>query len=458
MIARAVMIALAAGLACDGTTGGGGQGPHGPRDPADPPVIDAALAPAVPIDAAAAVDADAAPAPPAPALVAPPGSLDALFAALHAAEAHADDGRVLISVFGDSHTAGDWLTQRLRNVLQARFGDAGRGVVAAGKPPYSHYDQRDLQYGSTGSWKALIGGRRADPEPYGLLGFRVATKKKAEAWVEAAHVARFDVLYYKQPGGGPMDYRVDGGAWKTIKTKAAHASPETLAITAPDGAHRLTLRHGKQGTLDLFGIALERDQPGVVVDGMGIVGRRVGHLAAWDWSVIGQQLAKRDPRLVIVQYGTNEADDPELDLDRVAAQWDTVLGRIRAAAPGASVLVLGPPDMQRRAAGKACDKHRPSDGVETRPECQWKTPDALLKVIEVERAAAARAGVAFFDTFAAMGGGDHMDGWSHADPRVAYGDHVHFTSTGYGMWADALLAELLAAYDAGDAPAAGGGG
>lgn len=451
MIARALIAASAIALACDGTTGGGGQRPRGPRDT----TVDAAGAPA---DASGdAVDAAPTAPPPAPALVAPPGSLDAFFAGLRAAEAATADGRVLISVFGDSHTAGDWLTQRLRKVLQARFGDAGRGVVAAGKPPYSHYDQRDLAYGSSGSWKALIGGRRADPEPYGLLGFRVATKKKAEAWIEADHVARFDVLYYKQPGGGPMDYRVDGAAWTTVKTAATHAAPETLTITVPDGAHRLTLRHRKTGTLDIFGVALEREQPGVVVDGMGIVGRRVGHLAQWDWSVIGPQLARRDPRLVIVQYGTNEADDPGLDLDRVAAQWDVVLGHLHDYVPNASVLVLGPPDMQSRAAGKACDRHRPPAGTEPAPECQWKTPDALRQVIEVERAAAARAGVAFFDTFAAMGGGDHMDGWSNADPRIAYGDHVHFTATGYALWADALLGELLAQYAATGTATAGGG-
>jgi len=150
-----------------------------------------------------------------------------------------------------------------------------------------------------------------------------------------------------------MDYRVDDGAWTTVKTAAAHAAPETLSITIPDGAHRLTLRHGKKGTLDVFGVAIEREQPGVVVDGMGIVGRRVGHLAQWDWSVIGPQLARRDPRLVIVQYGTNEADDPGLDLGRVAAQWDVVLGHLHDYVPTASVLVLGPPDMQSRAAGKA---------------------------------------------------------------------------------------------------------
>ena len=55
--------------------------------------------------------------------------------------------------------------------------------------------------------------------------------------------------------------------------------------------------------------------------------------------------------------------------------------------------------------------------------------------------------VAFFDTFAAMGGADHMDGWVHAEPKVAYKDRVHFTDIGYQRWADALSGALLDQYD-----------
>jgi lysophospholipase L1-like esterase len=408
-----------------------------------------------------------------PALTAPAGSLDSWFASLAKAEAGAADGRVLISIFGDSHTAGDALTGRMRTVLQARFGDAGRGIVAAGRPPYRHYHQDDVGYGSSGTWRAVVGGRKSDSEPFGLMGFRVEASRAAEAWVETCttcptgtSVARFDVMYLVQPGGGDLEYRIDAEKWNKVATGARAGTPprrETLRLAVADGAHRLTVRRGRTGTIALFGIALERDRPGVVIDGLGVVGRRVGHLHQWDWDVIGPQLARRDPRLVIIQYGTNEADDPDLDLVRLAMQYDGVLARLREVVPGASVLLLGPPDMAVREAGKACDRKPPP--TRSRPdaappdaaiaaECMWRTPPSLLAVIEVQRAAAARAGVAFFDSFAAMGGADRMDGFVNAEPRLAYGDRVHFTAAGYAIWADALLGELLAAYAASQAAAA----
>src|SRR5262249_33919578 len=90
-------------------------------------------------------------------LDAPAGTLDGLFAGLASAERADASGRVLVLFFGDSHTAGDSMTSRLRTTWQSRFGDAGRGLVAAGKPPTRHYYQRDVRYGRAGDWKASVG-------------------------------------------------------------------------------------------------------------------------------------------------------------------------------------------------------------------------------------------------------------------------------------------------------------
>ena len=420
------------------------------------------------------------------ALEAPPGSLDALYGALHAVEARAPGARAGLVFFGDSHTAGDGLTGRLRTVLQERYGDGGRGFVLAGKPPVRHYYQRQVQYGCDGEWSAELGGKRDAIEPFGLGGVRLHGRdRRARAWVAtcdgcitSGNVGRFDVYYLRTAASGRLAYRIDDGGWKKVPTAAASATADVLSIPVEDGPHRLTLRPGGGGGVELFGVAFERERPGVVVDSVGVVGRRLAHLASWDWSVIGPQLARRRPRLVVLQYGTNEAEETDLDLDLLARRYDDVIARIRAAAPDASILVLGPPDMARRPGGALCgdapavarngsvprvtrpgvpvlapmgDDPRigidPATGEAIPPECQWLTPARLPGIIEVQRAAAARAGVAFFDSQAAMGGADRMDLFFHLDPPLAYSDRVHFTTQGYEQWADLLLAELLVGYD-----------
>jgi lysophospholipase L1-like esterase len=447
------LTSLAFALAC--ALAGCGSGCDGDRRKLlEPPHVahvpdDAALAPPAPV-----IDAPVATAP--GFLDAPAGSLDALFTGLAAAERHDPSARVLWLFFGDSHTAGDSMTSRLRVTLQRKFGDGGRGLVAAGRPVARHYYQRDVHYGASGSWKAAVGGHKGDAEPFGIAGLRVFGQSKgAQLWVETCSdcqagtsVAQFEILYYAAPDRGTLKYRVDDKPWQSLRTRTTAIEPPHPArqvIPVTDGPHKLTIEHGGGGIIDLFGVVLERMRPGVIVDALGVVGRRLGSLRSWDWAVIGEQLASRDPRLVVLQYGTNEADDPDLDLEAMARYFDDTIVRIRAAAPMASVLILGPPDMAAREAGKACDKRKP-DALPI-AECDWHTPHVLAEIISVEHAAAARNHVAFFDTFAAMGGADHMHQWVTAEPRVAYKDHVHFSDVGYQWWADALSSAVLGDYD-----------
>jgi lysophospholipase L1-like esterase len=393
-------------------------------------------------------------------LDAPPGSLDALFRSLAAAERGDPTARTLLLFFGDSHTAGDSMTSRLRVTLQRQFGDAGRGLVGAGHPPARHYYQRDVRYGRSGVWTAAVGGHRGDSEPFGIVGIRVSGQKKgAQLWVETCSecsagttTAQFEILYYAAPDHGTLRYRVDDAAWQTLSTKTTGFEPPhpgRQVIPVDDGPHKLTLEHAGGGAIDLFGVALERQKPGVIVDSLGVVGRRLGSLRSWDWSIIGEQLATRDPKLVVLQYGTNEADDPELVLEDMARYYDETIARIRAAAPNTAILILGPPDVAVREGGKACDRMKPPKGnidAGIVPECEWRTPAVLREIIAVEHAAAVRNRVAFFDTFAALGGADQMHGWVIAEPRLAFKDHVHLSDAGYQRWADSLSGAVLEEY------------
>lgn len=462
----------ATGLSCHGLNV---EAPRAAAAPAEVPAAVAdpgQLAPAVAEPVAEDAGVEAAPA----TLVAPPGSLESFYAALdRAAAADPADptGRVGIVVFGDSHTAGDQLTGYVRRTLGARFGDAGRGFVLAGKPPIRHYYQRDVRYGSDGRWLAELGGKRDAAPPFGMAGVRAhADKKDAVAWVESCdqcgsdRVGRFDVFYLRRKDSGTLAYRVDDGPWQKLATRldagaAEERAPAVLSVPASGGRHKLSLRPAGGGAIDLFGVALERGTAGVVVDAVGVVGRRLGHLRSWDWDVIGPQLAARAPALVVLQYGTNEADDPDLDLVALARQHDEVIALIRQHAPGASILVLGAPDMAAREGDKktceaiiaALPPVPPGADLDAGtylsapPECLWRTPPSVPAVVEVQRAAAARNGVAFFDSLAAMGGAEQMDNFFHMTPPLAYSDHVHFTQPGYELWGQRLIDALLAGYD-----------
>jgi lysophospholipase L1-like esterase len=464
-VSRAWWLLLAVCGACSSP-----PGEPGPRAPvtaeAAPPIgdggppIDAAVGPTDALDLAL-------PSPPPPTtaswLTVPPGSLDRFYAALARAERRDANGRVLISMFGDSHTAGDQLPGVIRRTLGARFGQGGRGVVLPGRPPVRHYYAREVAYGSDGKWQAALGGSRDAVGPFGMTGVRTfADKKTAQAWVESCRscamdtVDRFDVFYLRTRGTGQLAFQVDSGRWQKVPTRLAATAPverqvSVLSVPARAGRHRLNLRPAGGGPVQLFAVALERSGPGVVVDGLGVTGRRLGHLRTWDWDdVLGPQLTARAPSLIVLQYGTNEADDASIDLAALARLYDEIIALCRSWAPDADILVLGPPDLNKRAAGKACDKRKPARDplAPVPPECEWHTPPTLPAVVEVQRAAAARNQVAFYDTLAAFGGVERMDSMLHLDPPLAFTDHVHLTAAGYDRWARGLLDALLVGYDA----------
>ncbi|MDQ3301214.1 MAG: hypothetical protein M3619_31930, partial [Myxococcota bacterium] len=129
-------------------------------------------------------------------------------------------------------------------------------------------------------------------------GLRVYGERKgSQLWVETCadcpagtSVAQFEILYLAAPDRGSLRVRVDAEPWQTLVTRTAPIEPPHPArhvIVVPDGPHKLTLEHAGGGLVELFGIVLERQQPGVIVDSLGVVGRRLGSLRSWDWSIIG---------------------------------------------------------------------------------------------------------------------------------------------------------------------------
>src|ERR1700733_1569883 len=81
---------------------------------------------------------EAPPAPP-PAVAGPqrllsPEALSPFFTALAALDDKAERQSMRVLQIGDSHTANDSFSGRMRERLQGRFGDAGRGWLPAGIP------------------------------------------------------------------------------------------------------------------------------------------------------------------------------------------------------------------------------------------------------------------------------------------------------------------------------------
>ena len=347
-----------------------------------------------------------------------------------------DDGKasedVRVVQYGDSHTAADFETGAIRRLLQARFGDGGRGFVAVGKPWKTYLQEGLKQPGMTREWSAeLVHVDKTKPAGdgcYGLGGVCLETAKKARAWAEVTSVAsRVEVAYWEQPRGGGFELWVDGARAAKIATAADKSSSAFKSFDVAEGPHSLEVKTAGDGDVRLFGVALDRAKNGLVYDALGINGARVTTALAWNEPHMAEQLAHRKPDLVVLAYGTNESFD-DTPIATYERQIVDLLGRIARAVPTASCLLMGPPD-------RAVDT---KDG--------WMSSPRVRELADAQRRVAEAAGCAFFDQQEAMGGAGTAITWfEEPEPRMAK-DHVHLTRGGYGQLGGAFANEVLRAY------------
>lgn len=347
-------------------------------------------------------------------------ALDAFHRAL--ARTERGEGRTRIMVWGASHTSEDRFTGYLRAAWQRRFGDAGAGLVMPARP-FELYDHQRARFAETGAWSVVrVRGRHRPPGRYGPAGFAIEARRAAEGFVALdAPADRARVLFARQRGGGTLVVS-RGGTRRRVDTGGDSVGSVTLS--APGELRRIDVRARGDGPVRAFGISLENDRPGVIVDAMGVPGARLRDRLPWDDRAMARQVRALSPDLIVLAYGTNESGFTGRPIRRYRAEVDEALRRARRVAPGASCLVIGPSDWPVREAGRARPRER------------------IGAVIEVQRAMAARHGCGHFDLQAWQGGPVSMPRWVAAG--LALRDHVHFTDEGHRRLARDLSRALLA--------------
>ena len=358
-----------------------------------------------------------------------------LFQALDALQAGSTAGPVAILQIGDSHTANDAFSGRMRSLLQARFGDAGRGMLPPGIP-FRFYHPAQVTVAASG-WDAIGSLHLGNPPPFGLAGVRQTATGPAEMTLRADPPNTFDTVLIEalgQPGGGAIHLST-GAATLTLPTNAPASTP--LWLTVPTPHAQLTLRSQGDGPVTLLSWTAQKARPGVTWSNLGTIGATIDTFARFDPTLVKAELDRLRPALIVIAFGTNEGFDDTSDPSAYATRYAACLRALHAAAPRAAFLVIGPPDGNRAATGTAC----PSQGV------TWSVPPRLAELREAQRRVARAEGNYFWDWSAAMGGPCSMHAWTLTDPPMASADHLHLLTPGYRATADALFAEIMRHYD-----------
>jgi lysophospholipase L1-like esterase len=245
----------------------------------------------------------------------------------------------------------------------------------------------------------------------GLSGMSISTQAAGQTVTLTASGSALEIFYLEQPRGGQVELTIDGqnaGAFTTD----GDLGPGHSEYSLMPGSHELKLRTLNFAPVRLFGFALDNDK-GITVETLGINGAQANVLLGWNERIWADGFNARNPSLVLLAYGTNEANSRLWTPEQYSADLTAIVERIRRANPAVPILMIGPPD---------CGRLKPLLH--------------LSEVIDIQREMARKLNVAFWDWRL------HMGGPGMAGPGIvkrwvvaglAQSDYIHLTGEGYRL-------------------------
>lgn len=314
--------------------------------------------------------------------------------------------------WGDSNVAADLWTRVTRQRLQAQFGNGGSGYIL----PRGHgsLHRGPVSIYTRGTWRSMRRGfaRQFGPADglWGLAGVGIEPASAGSQMLvqldEADAPRRVEVHLLGRPKPrGVVEVRVDREAPVSVDTKRDTPGLTPLSLSLAPGNHLVRIRHS-HGVPRVLGVLVERPA-GLVYNVLGIIGHRASAILHWDRTLLSAQLGRLRPNLVILSYGGNEGIDPLLPMPRYERQLRRAVSKVRALAPYASCLLVGPL--------ATCPRHAAR----------------MRQVTEVQRRVAPELGCGFWDASQVMGGhGNLCRNWRRF-PGMVGKDRLHLGRQGY---------------------------
>lgn len=330
--------------------------------------------------------------------------------------------------YGDSQIEEDRITNILRERWQKTYGGGGVGLIPLHQTiPTRSISQRLSINGITqkaqgGPKRYIIYGPRSmrlNNNDYGVMGQVAVMDSTLVAGSE-------DILLTIEPmTKKPKTYnyfsRVRLLTDSVSISSPLASSPDNL-LHFPDSTTRCELR--LQGRGKVYGVSLETPT-GVIVDNIPMRGCSGNIFTRLDSTTLRAFYSETNTRLIILQFGGNmipQTNEPSTINGYVKTLRQQVR-YLRACAPEASILFIGPSDMSTRIDGE----------MKTYPLVPYL--DRMLQKMAQEEQ------IAYWSMYNAMGGENSMVKW--VEIGLAGSDYVHFTRAGankigkiLGAWLD----------------------
>jgi hypothetical protein len=365
-------------------------------------------------------------------------SLAFVYEKLYALET-AKQGRVNIAHIGDSHIQADILSGSVRQKLQLKFGNAGRGLifpyrVAKSNEPTSYKTVTNVV------WDAKRNVFYDKPLPIGVSGFTVETSDSlAEINLTVKDqpglgyaFTKFTLFHEKGPDNFDItvcdDLNCEIGMLRPID-KSPNPFISELKLAKPMRQVYLRNKVSRDTSVKhstrIYGMLLENDSAGILYNMIGVNGAEFRHYNMSKYFF--QQFSYLNPDLVIISMGTNEAFYGGFDKVLFYKNIDSMVTSIRNVNPNAAILLTTPGDSFKKS----------RKGRVKNPEMKIAKETMITYCLDHN--------LAYWDLYEIMGGYGSMAKWYAA--KLSAKDRVHFSGKGYQIQGDLLYQAFMKGYE-----------
>lgn len=351
------------------------------------------------------------------------------FAALDSVREH-KKSLLRVVHYGDSQIEGDRISGYLRDRLQELFGGSGAGLVPAVQP----IGASSVFQSASENWtRYAVFGTTEQKAPHKRYGAMLAVcsysgnsasirfSKSNIGYERNKDITAVRVYYGKCAEG--VSVALNG---KSADLKAGDGV-NVIKLSFESLPNSFTLQFNGPSP-DVYGIALDGGA-GVTVDNVPMRGSAGTRFTMVEKSGYGRMMSLMNTRLILMEFGGNmlpSVGGPK-SVEKYKEEFKAQLEYVKAVAPEASIITIGPADMSKRVNG------------------QLQTWPYLEEVRTALKEASFETGCGFWDMYAAMGGRNSMPGW--VKQRLAGPDYIHFTRDGAERIAEIFTKALIDDYN-----------
>lgn len=343
-------------------------------------------------------------------------------------------GNFTVVHIGDSHIQPDGNTGRVRDLMQKRFGDAGRGLIV---PFRLAGTNEPLDYKITSS-DSFVQARLLNqpwPTKMGFTGISLAPE---------AYTFRIN-LTVKSPCGYFTILCRGALTLKSVESNGQEIEfttekvPNGLDVSLDEDCTEMTLTlEGRD--VNIFGFDLCNDNNGVLYHSIGNNG--AAYSSYNSLPNFGENIAYLNPDLVILALGTNEAFGTVRE-EVLVSQIESMIRSIKRFSPDTKFLLVTPSECQRSVYTTTyTGKGRKRRAVKKR---SYQVNNKVVTVRDIIKRYGQKNHIPVYDFYDVAGGAGASTKW--LNEHLLNSDRLHRTWDGYRVEGELIYQALMDALD-----------